>query len=594
MSAEERSESLEGIAGSSGIALAPALVVGTGHVGYPRRSIGRAEADAELRRFTVAVLQVQESLQEAASKVADGGGDAAILAIYAAMVGDTSLAEMVEQLIRDEGRCADWAVAEAIRRFAGRMGEATDEYLRDRAQDVEFVGRELLRALGGRQDPRRRLVIEQPAVVVAYDLSPADTAAMIRQPVVGFVTEVGTRTSHTAIMARSLEIPAVLGARDALRRIRNGDLLIVDGLTGRVVIHPSAEQQAEAKLRAARYRAFADRLHESRDLPARTRDGTTLRLLANIELPGEAATALEHGAEGIGLYRTEFLYVDRLVPPSEEQQFETFREVVEAMGERPTTLRTFDIGGDKFTTAFQAPEELNPLLGLRAVRLALAEPEVFLKHLRAMVRASAFGVVRIMVPFVATLAELRAVRRLLDQAREQVRDRGLDQAEQIPLGAMIELPAAAVMADAFAKEADFLDIGTNDLVQYALAVDRTHRALATMASPFHPAILRLVSGVVRAADAADCPVSVCGEMAATPYGALLLTGFGVRELSMEAVAIPEVKETLGRATIDELRDLADQALSFETGDQVRALLEERFEARLHDLLTAELPPGDLG
>jgi phosphotransferase system enzyme I (PtsI) len=264
------------------------------------------------------------------------------------------------------------------------------------------------------------------------------------------------------------------------------------------------------------------------------------------------------------------------------------------MGDRPTTLRTFDIGGDKFATSFQVPEELNPLLGLRAVRLALAEPEVFLDHLRAMVRASAYGPVRIMVPFVATLAELRAVRELLRTAEQQVRDRGQAAAEHIPLGAMIELPAAAIMADAFAREADFLGIGTNDLVQYSLAVDRTHRALATMASPFHPAILRLVSGIVRAARDEDCPVSVCGEMAAIPYGALLLAGFGVRELSMEAVAIPEVKEALGRADLAELSDLAEQALLYETGDQVRQLLEERLEARLHDLLTAELPPGDLG
>lgn len=593
MSTERRSESLQGIAGSSGIAMAPALVFGTGHVSYPRRRIEADEADGQLRRFTVAALQVQESLQVAASRVDDGGGDSSILAAYASMACDTTLAQLVEQFVRQHGHCAEWAVAEAIRHFAARLTEADDEYLRARAEDVEFLGRELLRALGGQTDPRRCLTIAEPSVIVAYDLSPADTASLIHQPVVGFVTEVGTRTSHTAIMARSLEIPAVLGARQALQRIHDGDSVIVDGLTGRVVIHPSAEQREEAELRSARYQAFADRLHESRDRPARTECGTALRLLANIELPGEAATAREHGAEGIGLYRTEFLYVDRLVPPGEEEQFETFREVVVSMGERPTTLRTFDIGGDKFATSFEVSEEQNPLLGLRAVRLALAEPRVFLTHLRAMVRASACGPVRIMIPFVATLAELRAVRALLREAEQQVRAKGQAAADHVPLGVMIELPAAAVMADAFAREADFLDIGTNDLVQYSLAVDRTHRALAAMASPFHPAILRLVSGVVQAGRAAGCPVSVCGEMAATPYGALLLAGFGVRELSMEAVAIPEVKEALGRARLEELEEVAVEALGYETGDQVRQLLEDRFEERLHDLLTAELAPIEL-
>lgn len=426
-----------------------------------------------------------------------------------------------------------------------------------------------------------------PSILVAHDLSPADTAALVDRPVIGFVTEVGTRTSHTSIMARALEIPAVVGVAGALKKIASGDLVVVDGLRGVVLVHPGAVELEEARVRGERHVAHARELSEARDRAAVTADGERVRLFANVELPAEAILARDQGADGIGLYRTEFLYIDRASPPTEDQQFEIFRAVVEAMAPRPVTLRTFDIGGDKFVSTFQVPPEMNPMLGLRAVRLALSRPEVFLEHLRAMVRASAFGDVRIMIPMVAGLNELRQVRSMLRRAQDEVRARGLPCAEEIPLGVMIEVPAAAVLVDHFAREAAFLSLGTNDLIQYALAVDRTSQSLAYLASPFDPAILRLILNVIRAGRDFRRTVCICGAMASDPLAAMLLLGLGMRDFSMEAAAIPEIKEALRRVTLIQAEAVAAEALSCATADEVEACVAGVFAPLLCDLLTGE-------
>jgi len=306
-----------------------------------------------------------------------------------------------------------------------------------------------------------------------------------------------------------------------------------------------------------------------------------------VELPAEALLARQHGADGIGLYRTEYLYIDRTEPPNEDEQFEIFRSVIEVMNPHPVTLRTFDIGGDKFVSTFQVPPEMNPMLGLRAVRLALSRPHVFLEHLRAMVRASAHGDVRIMIPMIASLGELREVRALLRRAEEDVRARGLPARETIPLGVMIEVPAAAVMVDLFAQEAAFLSLGTNDLIQYTLAVDRSSRSLAYLASPFDPSILRLISNVIRAGKQWNKPVSVCGAMASDPIAALLLLGLGIREFSMEAAAIPEIKEAFRRVSLAEAEAVAVEALACHTAEDVEHCVSAAFASLLYDLLTGE-------
>ncbi|WP_437686229.1 phosphoenolpyruvate--protein phosphotransferase [Sorangium sp. So ce176] len=609
-----RTETLRGISGSPGVAIGSAVVIGGHRTDHPRRRVSSGEIAGELARFEAAVERAQDELRDMSKRLGNHRAEASILEAYLLMLGDETLADAVKRQVTEERRCAEWAVAcEAI---AGRFAALDDPYLRERSHDVSFVGERLLRAftLPPQEPPSSRdtsplstrsLIELQnsiampatfgaaiprfsgPTIIVAHDLSPADTAAMVDEPVVGLVTEVGTRTSHTSIMARALEIPAVVGVSDVLQRVITGDLVVIDGLRGTVIVRPGPAELAEARARAERHVALAKELSESRHRAAQSKDGVKVSLRANVELPAEAILARDQGADGIGLYRTEFLYIDRTSPPTEDQQFEIFRAVVEALRPKPVTLRTFDIGGDKFVSTFQVPPEMNPMLGLRAVRLALSRPDVFLEHLRAMVRASAYGDVRIMIPMVAGLGELRQVRAMLRRAQEQVRARGQPCADDIPLGVMIEVPAAAIMVDHFAREAAFLSLGTNDLIQYALAVDRTSRSLAYLASPFDPSILRLITKVIQAGQDFGRPVSLCGAMASDPLAALLLLGLGLRDFSMEAAAIPEIKETLRRVSVAEAEAVAAEALACATAEEVECCVAAAFAPDLFDLLTGE-------
>ncbi|MBX3191726.1 MAG: phosphoenolpyruvate--protein phosphotransferase [Labilithrix sp.] len=579
---------LKGIAGSPGVAVGPALVLGDLRASFVRRHVHTAQIPQELERVTAAVQTAKKTLQDVDARMPKAMREAAaILTAYQMMLEDPTLHERIDQKIRKDKKCAEWAVSEASEEIVALFGPkgATDRdaYIVERRHDIEFVCDRLLRALVGEESPHA-VRLDEPMIVVARDLSPADTASMVREPALAFVTCVGTRTSHTSIMARALEIPAVVGVADALEKIRTGDTLVVDGLTGQVYVHPTDQSIRDARQRSEQHLAFARRLLSARHKPCVTADGVSVQLKANVELPAEAILAVDHGAQGIGLYRTEFLYIDRTTQPGEDEQYEVYRAIVEAVSPSPVTLRTFDIGGDKFASTFQLPAEMNPALGLRAVRLALKEPEVFLTQLRAMVRASAHGDIRIMVPMVASVHEMREVRRLLHQAIEQVRARGHAFEEHIPLGMMVEVPAAAVMADVFAGEAEFFSLGTNDLVQYALAIDRASQSLAAQASPFDPAILRLIKFVADAGKNRGIPVSLCGAMASDPLAASLLLGLGLRDLSMEAAAIPEIKEALRRLTVAEAEAIAAQALACDSADAVEELLARELAPRLIDLL----------
>ena len=580
---------LKGIPGSPGVVVGSALVVGDTRTAYGRRHIPSAQIEAEVERLHRGVEDAKRHLREVSARIPTGPLEtSAILDAYLMMVGDPMLLERVTRKIRDEKKCAEWAVAQAsdeiAKLFAPADTNERDAYIAERGHDIEFVCDRLLRELTG---DMKQIVprLDQPVVIIGRDLSPADTAGMVREPVIGFITEIGTRTSHTAIMARALEIPAVVGVADALSLVRTGDTLIVDGLRGEVVVNPSASTIEEARRRGARHLAFARGLLTARNQACVTRDGEPVSLKANVELPAEAILALDHGAEGIGLYRTEFIYIDRRTMPTEDEQYELYRAVVEAVAPRPVTLRTFDIGGDKFASSFQLPAEMNPALGLRAVRLALSRPDVFLVQLRAMVRASIHGDLRIMVPMVASVQELREVRRLLGRAMNEVDTAGQARAKHIPLGMMIEVPSAVVMADVLAREAEFFSIGTNDLIQYTLAIDRGNRSLAHLASAFHPAILRMIRQVARAAAAHAVPVALCGAMASDPLAAVLLVGLGLRELSMEAAAIPEIKEALRRVATADCERAAEAALSLDTAEAVEELIAGTFAPSLFDLLT---------
>jgi phosphoenolpyruvate-protein phosphotransferase (PTS system enzyme I) len=586
---------LKGIAGSPGVAVGPALVVGETRAAYLRRHISQSQVDAEVKRLQQAVTDAKKHVREVAARIPTAPMETnAILDAYLTMIGDPMLLDRITHKIRDDRKCAEWGVAQACEEIAKMFAPADpadrDAYITERRHDVEFVCDRLLRELTG---DTKQIVprLDQPMVVIARDLSPADTAGMVREPVIAFVTEIGTRTSHTSIMARALEIPAVVGAGDALSIIRSGDMIIVDGLRGEVVVNPNEITIEEARGRGARHLAFARGLLSARNQPCVTRDGEPVSLKANVELPAEAILALDHGAEGIGLYRTEFIYIDRTTMPTEEEQYELYRAVVEAVSPRPVTLRTFDIGGDKFASSFQLPAEMNPALGLRAVRLALSRPDVFLTQLRAMVRASAHGELRIMVPMVASVQELREVRKLVGRAMQEVDAAGHARAKHIPLGIMIEVPSAVIMADVLAREAEFFSIGTNDLIQYTLAIDRGNRSLAPLASPFHPAILRMIRQVARAASPHGVPVALCGAMASDPLAAVLLVGLGLRELSMEAAAIPEIKEALRRVSTADCERAAEAALGLDTADAVEELIAGTFAPGLFDLLTGTAEAG---
>jgi len=581
---------LDGIPGSAGMAIGGAVVVDTRRPGVPHRHVPRGAADEEMARFDQAVEVAVRGLREVADQTRERltRAEASIIDAYTMMLQDETLRDAVERHVRIDRQCAEWALDNAVTEMVETLRSARDPYLAERSHDVEFVGDRLLRALAVRHLPLNVVPLMSEAfILVAHDLSPAETAGLSRDRVQAIVTEVGTRTSHTAILARALEIPAVVGVRRITSLVGSGELLIVDGSRGQVIISPSPGMVASARSRAERRERATIGLREARDQPATTRCGTRVDLRANIELPQEADAAIAQGAQGIGLYRTEFLYIARNQPPDEEEQYAIYRRVLERVAPLPVTLRTFDIGGDKFMSAFQAPAEMNPALGLRAVRLGLAQPELFLAQLRAMVRASAHGSLRIMIPMISSVTELRAVRELLDLAEREVDAAGHPRAPSIPLGMMVEVPAAAVLAREFAAEAAFFSIGTNDLIQYSLAVDRTNQELAHLASPYHPAILRLIELVVEAGHERDRPVSVCGAMASDPLAACLLLGFGIHELSMEGSSIPAVKAALGRIRCDEAQEVARRARACVTAREVEAVVRDGFQPQLQDLVGGE-------
>jgi phosphotransferase system enzyme I (PtsI) len=573
---------LDGIAGSAGYAIGLVQIVDTRRSGVVRRHVAADALESELSHFDDAVARAAGELRVvlAAKQGAASRAETSILEAYVLMVEDETLRAAVESKIRSAGICAEWALDLAVAEMAAQLRQSGDPYLAERSHDFEFVEDRLLRTMAGKHGAIVLPKDGAPCVLVAHDLSPAETAGLTKDRVLAIVTEVGTRTSHTAILARALEIPAVVGVPNLLAHVGSGDRIVVDGVHGQVAIMPSDALIADTQARAGRFSDVARHRREARDRPIRTLCGQTVELRANIELPSEAEGALEQGARGIGLYRTEFLYLDRSEPPCEDEQYETYRRVAEILAPLPVTLRTFDIGGDKFASVFQVPAEMNPALGLRAVRLGLARQDIFLTQLRAMVRASAHGQLRIMVPMIASLGEWRQVKALFEQATREVDAAGQARSAEIPLGMMVEVPSAALMADEFAREAAFMSIGTNDLVQYTLAVDRSSPELAYLASFFDPAILRLVRLVIQAGKHRNRPVLVCGAMASDPLAAILLVGMGMRELSMEAAAIPEIREAIGSVTLAEAEQAARVALGAETALEIERALQARFGDRL--------------
>ena len=578
---------LRGVSASPGLAVGRAFVIDRRRIKTPKRHIGDDEVSQEINRFDAALAASGEQLDRVKKKLAEKEGDDhfLILEAHQLILHDEHLVEPTRRRIREERINAEWALRKTVEEIKHVFDAIEEDYFRERRSDVDFVGDRILRNLLG-VDAAPALP-PAGAIVVAHDLSPADTAHLHRAACGAFCTDVGGKTSHSAILARAFEIPSVVGLDHITDLVGNGDLIIVDGLKGEVIIRPTTEQCNEYKQRARSHVAFMRELMANRDLPAETQDGARVRLYANVEIVEEVPTSLEHGAEGIGLYRTEFLYLDRTDLPKEEEHFMHARGVLRRLYPYPATFRTFDLGGDKAAPFPGLGPEENPALGLRSIRLCLKERPLFKAQLRGLLRASVHGRMRIMFPMISGVGELREARAVVDEAKAELEKEGLPFDPKVPIGIMVEMPSAVMVADLLARECDFMSIGTNDLIQYALAIDRVNEHVGYLYHPLHPAILRMIRYVVDAAHAAGVRVGICGEMAGEPMFALILLGLGVDEMSMNSTSIPVVKSVLRGARLAAARELAEHALALPTADEIEALVHEHMAERYPtDLLRA--------
>ncbi|MCA9656136.1 MAG: phosphoenolpyruvate--protein phosphotransferase [Myxococcales bacterium] len=579
---ERRRQRRTGIAASPGVAIGPAHVVDRRKVPVPRRSIDKADVDAEIHRFRKGLRDTQAQIEQIKARLPHGE-HRQILKAQQLMLRDPDLSSRVERMVRDEHMCAEWSVARVADEIVDTLRQADDEYFRERSSDITFLAERVLLTLRG-EDP---VELRPPAgaVVVAHDLPPADTVEVARTEVVGMVTAVGGQTSHSAIVARSMEIPAVVGVDDIHEQVEDGDMVIVDAIHGVVIVRPRADELEQWEQIRDRYEKFEDRVQREHGLPATAKDGTHITLRANVALEAEIGSALFHGAEGVGLYRTEFMFMERETPPTEEEHYRLAKTVLRRVAPYPVVFRTFDLGSDKPTRLVDFSErERNPAMGLRSLRLALREREMFLAQLRGLLRAAVHGPLRIMLPLVSGPSELRAALDAVDEARRQLEDSRMAFAQEVPVGSMIEMPSAAIIADRMASHVDFMSIGTNDLIQYTLAIDRDNDDVGYLYRPLHPAVLRLVRGVAEAGRQQGIGVSLCGEMAADPRYTWVLVGLGVRELSMHPSAIPVIKNIIRSSEIEEMEALAQRVLAAADVDEaermVLEVMRERFPEHL--------------
>ncbi|MBP6629528.1 MAG: phosphoenolpyruvate--protein phosphotransferase [Kofleriaceae bacterium] len=578
MSEDLRGEMLRsGIPVSAGIAIGRAYLVGRDTLKAPRHHVAADEVEAELERLDRAITASDRQLAKVKAKLAsEDETDYHIIEAHQLMLHDEHLVVAAKGYIQAELICAEWGLRKAVDDILVVFQSIEDEYLSERKTDVEFVFERILRNLLGRED----LAFAPPpdAVVVAYDLSPMDAAQLHKAAVAGLITDAGGKTSHTAIIARAHELPAVVGLEDITEVVEEDDLLIVDGASGVVVVNPTAATVGRYRDAQRRQVAAGLALRGQRDLPAVTLDGVTVNLLANLDGPDEAAAAVEYGAIGVGLVRTEFLYMVSDELPDEQTHYQAAVDILGKLGGRPVTIRTFDLGADKLAGFLEeaALDEANPALGLRSIRLCLNDlgRGLFRAQLRGLLRAAVHGPLRLMFPMISGVAELRAVRAVLDDVRAELTAEGAIFRADVPIGIMIEMPSSALIADILAREVDFFSIGTNDLIQYTMAVDRVNEYVSYLYEPLHPALLRLLGTVGAAARAAGIPASVCGELAGDPMLAPVLVGLGLCDLSMSAVSIPEVKAAVRGFSAADARALVERILMLPTADEVRAAVEE--------------------
>jgi len=551
-----------------------------------RYRIAPSQVPDEIGRFETALIQTRMQILEMQQRIAEsiGAKDAAIFDAHLLVVEDRTLIDEVLRKLETDLCNVEWVFQEVATRYAETLNKIDDPYLRERALDIQDVTKRVIRNLQGKA-PKTFLALSESHILVAHNLTPSDTASINRANVLGIATDLGSRTSHAAILARSLNIPAVVGLHDITTKLETGLHVLVDGSDGLLIVDPEPETIAHYAEIESRRAKITARLKELRTTRSTTRDGHHIVLSANIELPEDVEAVAANGAEGIGLYRTEFLYLNRTTLPTEHEQFETYRKVAERVRPDPLIIRTFDLGGDKLAPGtVDISDELNPFLGWRAIRLCLENIDIFKTQLRAVLRASAVGNIKIMFPMISGLEELRRAKTVLAECREELVRSGVPLAEKIEVGAMIEIPSAAICANALAPEVDFFSIGTNDLIQYALAVDRVNEKLAHLYEPTHPAILRLLKMIADAAHANNIWVGVCGEMAGDVALVPLLLGLGMDELSAGATLVPRVKRAVQSLTIPECRELVEETLKLNTASEILARCLELADKRYGDLL----------
>lgn len=570
---------LRGIAASPGIEIGKAYVLKENRVIIDKSGISEEKVEEQEKRLEEAVDLSRTQLKSIKAKAERemGKEKAAIFDAQLMALEDQVFLDEVRSKIKDDKITAEYAVSQITENYVETFKNVEDEYLRERAADIKDVGQRLIKNILG--VPIETLAdISERVIVVAKDLTPSDTAQMNKEMVLAFATDLGGRTSHTAIMARSLGISAVVGLAHAYSKVRDNDTVIVDGNKGVVYINPGEHKLKEYQKLREDYIKYCRELRELKTLPGQTRDRIrTVELSANIGTSKEVKNALDSGAEGVGLYRTEFLYMDREALPTEEEQFQAYKTVAESMAPRPVTVRTLDIGGDKKLPYLDMPDEQNPFLGWRAIRMCLDRPNILKTQLRAILRASHYGKLRIMYPMVSKTEEIRKANAVLQETRRELKSDGIPFDEKLQVGIMVEIPSAAVTADTMIKYVDFFSIGTNDLIQYTLAVDRTNEHISDLYEPFHPAVLRLIKNVIDASHKTGKWTGMCGEMAGDTLAAPILLGMGLDEFSMSASSIPEVKKVIRSFTYEEAKWIADTALNMEEPKEIKQMVEKVVE-----------------
>ena len=572
---------IQGIGASPGIVTGKAFMVERSKVRAPQKRIQTEQVDDEVHRFHRAIQQSRDQLMEIKEKILDPEvrRHSFILDVHLMILDDQMLIQDTAETIRKKKVNAEWALDLTLEKLDTAFKAIEDEYLRERRSDLHYVSARIFRnLLGKKHDDISK--IKGKVIVVAHDLSPADTLQMNLKNLAGFITDIGGKVSHTAILSRSLGIPAVVGLEVATSLVNGGDLLIINGDTGEVVINPTEKVSRSFLERKQRIKSMEREILKYASLPAETRDGVRVRLHANIEMVDEIPSAKNHGAEGIGLYRTEILYLNRKDLPTEDEHYQIYRRLAESIYPATATIRTLDIGGDKFLPNYSAANEMNPAMGLRAIRFSMKEVDIFKIQLRGILRASAHGKLRILFPMISGIGEIRQAKAILEEVKKNLVKAKIPFDQGIEIGAMIEIPSASITADILSREVNFFSIGTNDLIQYALAVDRINEHVSYLYEPLHPAILRIIRGVVQSAHQVGIPVAICGEMAAEPAYSLVLLGLGLDEFSMNPVAIPKVKKVLRMSRFEETQALVERIFQLATASEIERHVRDWMADRL--------------